>query len=139
MEKGETKFEAQPTLAEEHLNIIKQKLFAAYSTLENRQEALAKIISGFEWYLWMRKLFDEKKGDEQKTEEERIRDMDEYLDEAGVNSVRLKEFNNIYGLPTGGDRPKLSIRELELLLQDIKQLSLESFKDRSFPPIKKDA
>ena len=113
MEKVE--IEKTPTISEQYLARIKRELFAAYTTLENRQEILGRIIDNHEWYLKLRKSFESDNSDQ----------LDKFLDEQRKDPAKYKRFNDVYGFSGGDKTPKFSIHDLELFIQEIKHLSLE--------------
>jgi len=74
-----------------------------------RNDNLDKIIMDLEWYMRARKLFE-------------ANEYDESVKVMEANPDKYKEMAEKYGSLDYKETPKLSIRELELFIQDVKAL-----------------
>jgi hypothetical protein len=95
-------------LAEKYLADIKDQITQGGIDDKIRNDNLDKVIMDLEWYMRARKLFEAGKKDESTK-----------IMEANPN--RYDALNAKYG-SVNGETPKLSTRELELLIQDVKNL-----------------
>ncbi len=106
-------------LSEEYLAKIKVQICEGGLDDENRKKNFAIVVNELDWYLRARKFLE-------------AGESDNFLDIIVSNLERYKELENIYGISLEGEAPKFSTVELEIFIQDVKNLPRTIFSSQSF-------
>ena len=105
---------------EEYLEGVKRELFWAHETNKKREDLLFKFINDLEWYLKIRKFL----------ESPDRTDSNDLATEYFENKERYQKISEEYGLIDEKKQNRFTLREMELILQMVKTMSLPGPEDK---------